>query len=209
MVTKKDSNRLELIRREIRGFPAGPGLYFFKGAGGKVLYIGKAKSLRGRVAGYFQPSADLTASRGPKIAEMLGKVRSVDYTETANEVDAVLQEARLIKDIRPPYNTELVDDKSFPYLEITTGEAFPGVYLTRKPRASDSRLFGPFTVAKDLRAVLAVLQKIFKFRTCRLDIRADDPKRRFFRPCILYSIPGLHGPRIRKGGNVSRPYPVN
>jgi len=182
------TERLDAIRERIKDFPTGPGLYFMKGPGQKVLYIGKAKNLRSRAASYFQPGSDLSASRGPKIAEMVAKVTAVDYLETASEVDAVLQEARLIKDIRPPYNTDLVDDKTFPYLEITTGEDFPGVYITRKPRSSGSRLFGPFTGAKDLRQALVVLQKIFKFRTCKLPISQEDPKRRFFRPCILYSI---------------------
>lgn len=99
-----------------------------------------------------------------------------------------LKEARLIKDVRPPYNTDLVDDKTFPYLEITTGDDFPGVYITRKPHPRGSRLFGPFAGAKDLRAALVIMQKIFKFRTCGLTIAKDDPKRRFFRPCLLYSI---------------------
>ncbi|MCH7556863.1 MAG: excinuclease ABC subunit UvrC [Planctomycetes bacterium] len=172
----------------MKGFPTGPGLYFMKGPADKVLYIGKAKNLRSRVASYFQPGGDLTTSRGLKIAEMLGKVETVDFLESPNEVDAVLKEARLVKDIRPPYNTDLVDDKTFPYLEITSSEDFPGVYITRKPRPHGSRLFGPFTGAKDLRAVLVVLQKIFKFRTCKLNIREDDRKRKFFRPCLLYSI---------------------
>jgi excinuclease ABC subunit C len=194
--------KLNRIRKRIKDFPAGPGLYFMKGAGDKVLYIGKAKNLRSRVASYFQPGSDprfrggdvipakagIIASRGPKIAEMIAKVESVDFLESPNEVDAVLQEARLIKDIRPPYNTDLVDDKTFPYLEITTVEDFPGVYITRKPQPHGSRLFGPFTAVKDLRSVLVVLQKIFRFRTCRLDIRQDDQKRRFFRPCLLFSI---------------------
>jgi excinuclease ABC subunit C len=188
MVSQERKDRMDEIRERIKGFPAGPGLYFMKGPGDKVLYIGKAKNLRSRVASYFQPGGDLATSRGPKITEMLGKIETVDFLETPNEVDAVLKEARLIKDIRPPYNTDLVDDKTFPYLEITTGDDFPGVYITRKPRAGGSRLFGPFASAKDLRAVLVVLQKIFRFRTCKLDIREDDQKRRFFRPCLLYSI---------------------
>ena len=172
----------------MKEIPTGSGLYFMKGPAEKVLYIGKAKNLRSRVSSYFQESADLLSSRGPKIAEMVNKVESIDYIETKSEVDAVLQEARLIKDIRPPYNTDLVDDKTFPYLEITTGDDFPGVYITRKPRPKGSRLFGPFTSSGDLRQAMMVLQKIFRFRTCSLDIKADDAKRRFFRPCILYSI---------------------
>ena len=188
MHVDRHNKRLETIRRQIKAFPTGPGLYFMKGRADKVLYIGKAKNLRSRVAGYFQQSADMIASRGPKIAEMVTKVKTVDFLETDSEVDAMLQEARLIKDIRPAYNTDMTDDKTFPYLEITARDDFPGVYITRKPRPSGSRLFGPFTGTKDLRQVLVVLQKIFKFRTCKLTIDEDDPKSRFFRPCILYSI---------------------
>jgi len=184
----KKQDKIEGIREQIRGFPTGPGLYFMKGPGDKVLYIGKAKNLRSRVMSYFQQSADLECSRGPKIVEMINKVEGIDFIETANEVDAVLQEARLIKDIHPPYNTDLVDDKTFPYLEIVTSDDFPGVYITRKPMAKGSRLFGPFASAKELRQVLVVLQKIFKFRTCKLEIKQKDSKRRFFRPCLLYSI---------------------
>ena len=169
-----------------------------KGPADKVLYIGKAKNLRSRVSSYFHQAGDLTVSRGPKITEMISKVETVDFLETETEVEAVLAEARLIKDIRPPYNTDLVDDKTFPYLEIVTGTDFPGVYITRKPRLQGSRLFGPFAGAKDLRAVLVVLQKIFKFRTCNLDIREDDPKRKFFRPCILYSIKQCTAPCAAK-----------
>jgi excinuclease ABC subunit C len=181
-------DKLEAIRTQIKTFPTGPGLYFMKGPKDKVLYIGKAKNLRSRVAGYFQQAGTLAASRGPKIAEMINKVETVDFLQTKTEVDAMLAEARLIKDIHPPYNSDLVDDKTFPYLEITTGDDFPGVYITRKPRPSGSRLFGPFAGAKDLRQVFVEMQKIFRFRSCNLDIREDDPKRRFFRPCILYSI---------------------
>jgi len=188
MVSKEQNGKIDKIREKIKDFPAGPGLYFMKDSNDKVLYIGKAKNLRSRVASYFQPGGDITSTRGPKIAEMIAKVESVDFLETSNEVDAVLKEARLIKDIRPPYNTDLVDDKTFPYLEITTSEDFPAVYITRKPQPRGSRLFGPFAGAKDLRGVLVILQKIFRFRTCKLTISEEDSKRRFFRPCLLYSI---------------------
>ena len=184
----KTRAKFDAIRKKITSFPAGPGLYFMKGPADKVLYIGKAKNLRARAGSYFQQGSDLAAARGPKITEMINKVKTVDFLETETEVDAMLQEARLIKDIRPPYNTDLADDKTFPYLEITTRDDFPGVYITRKPRPTGSRLFGPFAGAKDLRAVLVVLQKIFKFRTCTLNIKEADAKRKFFRPCLLYSI---------------------
>jgi len=195
-----DNDKYSSIRDKIKSFPAGPGLYFMKDENDKFLYIGKAKNLRSRVASYFQPGSEPAGSRGPKIAEMLNKVAAVDYLETANEVDAILKEARLIKDIHPQYNTDLVDDKTFPYLEITTSEDFPAIYITRKPRTKGSRLFGPFAGAKDLRAVLVVLQKIFKFRTCKLDITAGDSKKRFFRPCLLYSIRQCTAPCADKIG---------
>jgi excinuclease ABC subunit C len=203
MTAQRKKDRIEAIRKKIKTFPTGPGLYFMKAGGDTVLYIGKAKNLRSRVSSYFQPGSDLLSTRGPKILEMTNKVYTVDYLETKSEVDAVLQEARLVKDIHPPYNTHLVDDKTFPYLEITTRTDFPGVYITRNPKSTRSRLFGPFTGVKDLRAVLIVLQKIFKFRTCNLDIRDDDEKRRFFRPCLLYSIKQCTAPcgaRIEKSG---------
>ncbi len=201
MLVKKE-DKFKKIREKIRSFPAAPGLYFMKGHNDKVLYIGKGKNLRSRVSSYFKPAGDLTVSRGPKIIEMLSKVETVDFLETETEVNAMLQEARLIKDIHPPYNSDLVDDKTFPYLEITIGEEFPGVYITRKPRPRGSRLFGPFASAKDLRAVLVELQKIFKFRTCKLEIKGNDKKRNFFRPCLLYSIKQCTAPcaaKINKG----------
>ena len=190
-ISKKTS---ESIREVVRGFPAGPGLYFMKDVDEKVLYVGKAKNLRSRVSSYFQPGANLAESRGPRIVEMISKTATVEYLQTESEVDAILQEARLIKDIGPPYNSNLKDAKTFPYLEITTRQAFPGVYITRNPQNSKSRLFGPFTNVKDLRAVMVVLQKIYRFRTCKLEIRDKDDKRRFFRPCLLYSIKQCSGP---------------
>lgn len=185
---------IEAIRDKIRSFPTEAGLYFMKDSQDRVLYIGKAANLRSRAGSYFQAGANLTESRSPWIAEMVQKVATVDFLATANEVDAILQEARLIKDIHPPYNTDLKDAKTFPYLEITTRQAFSGVYITRQPQDRRSRLFGPFTEVKDLRAAIIELQKIFRFRTCRLDIHNDDPKRRFFRPCILYNIKQCSAP---------------
>lgn len=198
MACKKDTDRYEKIRQQVKDLPAGPGLYFMKAGGDKVLYVGRAKHLRSRVASYFQPGSDIATARGPKIVEMISKVTTIDYLETKTDVDAMLQEARLIKDIHPPYNTDMADDKTFPYLEIVTSEEFPGVYITRTPRLKGSRLFGPFASAKDLRGVMVVLQKIFKFRTCRLDITVKDEKRRFFRPCLLYSIKQCRAPCAAK-----------
>jgi excinuclease ABC subunit C len=182
------SERLRLLRERLAHFPRTPGVYLMKDEAGRVLYVGKARDLRARVASYFQDSADLLNTRGPAIADMVARVADIDFLECESEVDALLTENRLIKDIQPPCNERLKDDKSFPYLEITTGDDFPGVYVTRKPRVRGSRLFGPFTSAASLRDALQALQKVFQFRTCELDIRADDPRRRFFRPCLLHAI---------------------
>ncbi len=178
----------QALRARIAHFPKSPGVYLMKDSRGRVLYVGKAKDLRSRVMSYFQDSADLLRTRGPEIASMIAKVVDVDFLETDTEVDALLQENRLIKDIQPQYNERLRDDKSFPYIEITSGDDFPGVYVTRQPRIKGSKLYGPFTNAGDLRDAVNALQKVFRFRNCELDIREDDEKRRFFRPCLLYSI---------------------
>jgi excinuclease ABC subunit C len=178
----------EALLNKIRHLPTTPGVYLFKDAQGRVLYIGKAKDLRSRVSSYFQDSTDLLATRGPEIAHMASMAVDLDFLDCETEVDALLQESRLIKDIQPQYNERLRDDKTFPYLEITTSDDFPGVYVTRKPRLKGSKLFGPFTNAAGLRDAVNALQKVFKFRTCELDIVDGDERRRYFRPCLLYSI---------------------
>jgi len=182
------SDRLSTIREKVAAFPRGPGVYLMKDAEGRVLYVGKAKDLRARVASYFQPSADLLNTRGPDICRMVDQVADIDVLECESEVDALLKESRLIKDIRPPHNVLLKDDKTFPYIEITTGDDFPGVYVTRKPRLKGNKLYGPFLSATAVRDAVNALQRAFKFRTCELEIRADDDSRRYFRPCLLYSI---------------------
>ena len=167
-----------------------------------VLYIGKAKNLRPRVASYFQPSADLAATRGPEINRMIRRlVCDVDILECDSEVDALLRENRLIKDIQPRFNEQLKDDKSFPYLQITTGEDFPRVKITRQPMARGVKLYGPFVSPTDLRAAMPLMQRVFKFRTCSLDISEGDESRRRFRPCILHNIKQCTAPC---GGKVSR-----
>jgi excinuclease ABC subunit C len=167
-----------------RQFPTSPGVYLMKDAQGRVLYIGKAKNLRARAGSYFHK----TAAEDPRIKDWIGEVADVDYLAADSEVDALLMEARLVKDIQPKHNADLKDDKSFPYLQITTGEDFPRVNFTREPLDRGVKLYGPFPRAKSLRGAIQVLQKIFKFRTCALEIEEDDPRWRWFRPCLLHSI---------------------
>lgn len=180
--------RIQRLRQKIAGFPKTPGVYLMKSRDGVVLYVGKARDLRSRVSSYFQDAADLLSSRGPEIAHMATLVEEIDFLDCETEVDALLTENRLIKDIQPAFNARLRDDKTFPYLEITTSDDFPAVYVTRKPRPKGVKLYGPFTSAAGLRDAVNALQKAFKFRTCELAIVDGDERRRFFRPCLLHSI---------------------
>jgi excinuclease ABC subunit C len=173
-----------LPAEKVKQFPTTPGLYLMKDAQGRVIYVGKAKNLRSRACSYFHKTA--TADR--RICDWIGEVADIDFLAADSEVDALLMEARLVKDIQPKYNHDLKDDKTFPYLQITTGEDFPRVNFTRQPLDRGAKLYGPFPRAKSLRGAIQVLQRIFKFRTCSLDIQEDDPRWRWFRPCLLYSI---------------------
>lgn len=185
---------LDELRTKAGELPDEPGVYLFKDAHGVVVYIGKAKSLRSRVASYFQPGAKLMQSRGPEIERLISDlVEDIDVLVCESEVDALLRESRLIKDIQPRFNERQKDDKSFPYLQITTREDFPRVQITRQPRPG-AKLYGPFVHASELRAALPLLQRVFKFRTCNLDIDDADEGRRHFRPCLLYNIKQCTGP---------------
>src|SRR5947209_2065379 len=169
---------------KVKQFPTTPGVYLMKDAQGVVLYVGKAKNLRNRTGHYFTRAA----AEDARTADLVKLIADVDYLEAQTEVDALLLEARLVKDIQPRFNVELKDDKSFPYLQIRVREDFPRVEFTRTPRRRGVKLYGPFTSAKTLRRAMQVLQRIFKFRTCSLDIAAEDDRWRWFRPCLLHSI---------------------
>jgi excinuclease ABC subunit C len=175
---------------KVRDFPQTPGVYLMKDAAGRVIYVGKAKNLRSRAASYFSKAA----SEELRTAAWVSEICDIDYVECESEVDALLMESRLIKDVQPKYNKELKDDKTFPYLMITTREDFPRVEVTREPRDRGVKLYGPFASAGALRGAVQVLQKIFKFRTCSLDIDADDERWRWFRPCLLASIQQCSAP---------------
>jgi len=181
------SDRLSRLAEKARAQPVAPGVYLMKDAQGDVVYVGKAGSLRHRIGSYFVPSADLGYKKQP----MLEVVADFDTIECEGEWEALLMESRLIKDTRPRFNVRLTDDKTYPYLAVTLNEEFPGVYVTRSPTDEEfrgARIYGPFTSVSSLRHAVQMLQRVFKYRTCTLDIRAEDPKNRFFRPCLLHAI---------------------
>lgn len=169
---------------KVREFPQTAGIYLMKDSAGRVIYVGKAKNLRSRAGSYFSK----TAAEELRTSYWIGEICDIDYVECESEVDALLMEARLIKDVQPKYNKELKDDKTFPYLMISTREDFPRVEVTREPKDHGVKLYGPFASAGALRGAIQVLQKIFKFRTCSLDIEENDERWRWFRPCLLASI---------------------
>lgn len=177
-------DRLQKLREKARQLPEAPGVYLMKDDKGRVIYIGKSACLRDRVSSYFVPSVKLEHKK----AGLLDQVHDFEILQTDSEVEALLAENRLIKDIQPRYNARLLDDKTFPYLMVTVEDEFPGVYVTRVPRQEGVKLYGPFTSVWALREAVSLLQRAFRFRTCELEIRDDDPQRRFFRPCLLYAI---------------------
>src|SRR5580700_8146433 len=169
---------------KVKTFPTTPGVYIMKDATGVVIYIGKAKNLRNRASHYFTK----LAAEDMRTADLVKVIADIDFVQAETEVDALLMEARLVKDIQPRFNVDLKDDKTFPYLQIRIREEFPRVEFTRAPKRRGVKLYGPFTSARSLRAAIQVLQRIFQFRTCKLDIEAEDPRWRWFRPCILHKI---------------------
>ncbi len=169
---------------KVRTFPQTSGVYLMKDAAGVVIYVGKAKNLRARAGSYFLKAA----AEDRRTADLVKEIHDIEFVPAESEVDAVLVEARLIKDVQPKFNIRLKDDKTFPYLEIFTGEDFPRVEMTREPHDRGTKLYGPFANAGSLRGAIQVLQKIFKFRTCSLDIDEHEEKWRWFRPCLLASI---------------------
>jgi len=184
----------QTLAEKAHALPKSPGVYLMKDTAGTVIYIGKAASLRDRVSSYFQAATKLEFKK----SGLLEQIADFDILQTESEVEALLAENRLIKDIQPKFNARLLDDKTFPYLMITTDDEFPGVFVTREPRTRGVKLYGPFTSVSALKEAVTMLQKAFKFRTCNLEIAEDDDRRRFFRPCLLYPIKHCTAPCAAK-----------
>jgi len=167
--------------------PVQPGVYLMKDISGKVLYIGKASALRNRVRSYFQKKANLP----PKIKRMVSMINDFEFIVTESELEAFLLESNLIKQYQPRFNARLKDGKSYPFIKIDTSEAFPQVYITRKPNDDGSRYFGPFANAGSVRRTLGLLKKLFPYRSCTKHISGTDE-----RPCLDFHINRCVGPCI-------------
>lgn len=170
---------MKKISKILSKLPDAPGVYFFKGPAGKILYVGKATSLRDRVRSYF--SADITQTRGPLIVKMLADFISVDFTQTDSVLEALILEASLIKKHQPPYNTKEKDNKSFNYV-VFTKEDFPKIFVVRGrsiasvfPKEKIKYIFGPFPHGTQLKEAIKIIRKIFPF---------SDKKCKPPRPCF-------------------------
>jgi excinuclease ABC subunit C len=168
------------LRQKLRGLPPDPGVYLMKDAKGKVIYVGKARRLASRVRSYFQDPAGLDR----KTARLVQHIRDFDWVAAPSEKDAILLEDQLIKEYRPRYNIRLKDDKAYPYLRLTSAEAYPRLDVVRRPERDGNEYFGPYTNAGAMRLTLKALTGILPVRTCALDL----PKETVPRPCLDYYI---------------------
>lgn len=164
----------------LKGLPTAPGVYLFRSGKGEILYVGKAKSLRPRVRSYFRADS----SHSIKTRELVQRVASLDTIVVGSEAEALILEANLIKEHHPRFNILLRDDKKFPYIKVTSLEAFPRVFVTRDVRNDGSRYFGPFTSVGPLRQALEVVKRLYTVRSCRYDLPREAPDR----PCLDFHI---------------------
>ncbi len=177
------------IEEKLESLPTGPGVYQHKDAEGTVLYVGKAKNLRNRVRQYFQKARAMDA----RIEAMLKKATDIEIIVTDSEVEALILEANLIKQLKPRYNVSLKDDKSYPYIVITN-EPYPRVFVTRDIRRDGSRYFGPYTDVHNVRAALKAVRDIFMIRSCNYFMDDDVVRSRRIRVCLDYHIKKCEGP---------------
>ena len=177
------------IAEQRRRLPDQPGVYLFRDGHGRVLYVGKAKSVRKRVASHFS-KAQVPSSPGH--AEMMASVEHVECVVVASEAEALLTEQSFIKQHRPRFNIRLRDDKSYPFIAISLDEAYPRVYFTRERHRPGRAYFGPYSNAKRVRGTLEVLAKVFMFRSCT----GPEPGRRSGSPCLDYYIKRCGAPCV-------------
>src|SRR6185369_15365300 len=169
-----------------RALPDGPGVYLFRDGKGKVIYVGKAKSIKKRVASHFSNPV----TRGAY--EMVDAIEGMEFVLVASEAEALLAEQNFIKQYRPRFNIRLRDDKSYPFIAISMDEEYPRVYFTRERHRRDRVYFGPYSTAKRVRGTLDLLGKVFLFRSCQ----GVEPGRRTGSPCLDYYIKRCGAPCV-------------
>jgi excinuclease ABC subunit C len=173
------------VRDKVEGAPDRPGVYLYRDARGRALYVGKARSLRERLRSYFRKSA----SHPPHTLEMLSEAADLEVILTGSEVEALILESTLVKKERPRYNVRLRDDKSFPFLKVTVQDDFPRVALVRRPPRDGSDYFGPYLPASAARRTLRLVAKYFRVAICNERLDGSRP-----RPCLYYQLDQCLGP---------------
>ncbi len=165
------------IRAKVEALPDSPGVYRWKDKDGRIIYVGKAKNLKNRVRSYVREDSN----RSPKVAAMIRHAEDLDITMTGTEMEALILECNLIKELHPKYNISLRDDKSYPYVKVTVREEWPRIYVTRNINRNDgAKYFGPFTDVGNLRTTLSTLRKYYPIRSCR--------SMKVSRPCLQYHL---------------------
>jgi excinuclease ABC subunit C len=179
------SDQLSLLKEKAKAFPHQSGVYLFKNSSGRVIYVGKARDLKKRVAAYFRAQVS-----DPKILALQRQAAALDYIVCANEPEALLLESNLIKKHLPRYNVVLRDNKQYPYLKLTMGEKWPRLLLVRKRQDDKARYFGPFEGGVARRS-LKLIRRLFPIRTC-----TDSPLKQRKQPCLQYHMQRCLGPCV-------------
>lgn len=167
-------------------YPDQPGIYVYKDAKGRILYVGKARSIRKRLASYFT-----TGPKHPKTEALLEEFTAIDTVVATSESEALALENAFIKKHKPRYNVLLRDDKTYPYIKVTTGEAWPRAFVTRRVLRDGHSYFGPFLPARTCRGAIKMVTRLFQIRTCRIEIDGTLP-----RPCLYYDMHACLGPCV-------------
>lgn len=187
--SKKKHQREYPFKEKLGLLPTKPGVYRFINKEGTVIYVGKAQNLRTRVRQYFQS----TRSLDPRIEAMVSKIYDLEVTVTDTEVEALILEANLIKELKPRYNVVLKDDKSYPYIAITQ-EEYPRVIVTRKRVPQGAEYFGPYTDVRAMRAALKTIRSLFMIRSCNYDLTDETIRKKKYKVCLDYHIKKCGGP---------------
>ena len=175
------------IEEELKKLPARPGVYIMHDEKDHIIYVGKAISLKNRVRQYFQSSRN----KGVKIEQMVTHIRRFEYIVTDSELEALVLECNLIKEHHPKYNTMLMDDKTYPFIKVTTNEEFPRVLLARRILKDKAKYFGPYTSAQAVRDTIDLIHKLYHIRSCNRNLPKDIGKDR---ACLNYHIHQCDGP---------------
>lgn len=188
MLPTKSQTMNETLKEKLENLPSLPGIYQYFNDKGKVIYVGKAKNLKNRVRSYFHKNID-----SPKTEILVSKIEDLQIIVTDSEIEALVLENNLIKELKPRYNVLLKDDKSFPYIRVTN-EPFPQIFPTRNIVKDGSRYFGPYTDVKNMKSSLRLITKIFKIRSCKFDITEEAVEKKKFKICLDYHIKKCEGP---------------